>query len=80
MAYSRFFDSDLYIYSHVEGYVCCSACWLSEEANSEIIKDDNHLFLHLEDHSKAGHNMPEMLYYEIIMDEYRYLPIDMPLS
>ncbi len=70
MAYSRFFDSDIYIYSHVEGYVYCAACLLSEE--SEIIKDDEHLFMHIEDHLKAGHNIPDMLYYEIIMDSDRY--------
>lgn len=73
MSYSRFWDSDLYIYSHVNGYICCAACWLSEEANSEIIKDDEHLYIHIEEHKKAGHNMPEMLYYEIIMDKERYL-------
>ena len=37
MAYSRFWDSDIYIYPHVEGHICCAACWLSEEAKSEII-------------------------------------------
>ena len=39
MAYSRFWDSDIYIYPHVEGHICCAACWLSEEAKSEIIED-----------------------------------------
>jgi hypothetical protein len=72
LAYSRFWDSDIYIYSHVEGYICCAACWLSPEAQSENIKDDEHLFLHLHEHFKAGHDVPEMLYYEIIMDEDRY--------
>jgi hypothetical protein len=72
MSYSRFFDSDIYIYPHVDGYVYCAACLLSKEAKSEIIKDDEHLFLHLHEHFKAGHDVPEMLYYEIIMDEDRY--------
>ena len=72
MSYSRFFDSDIYIYPHVGGYICCAACWLSEDANSEIIKDDEHLFIHIKDHLKAGHNIPEMLYYEIILDQSRY--------
>lgn len=70
MAYSRFFDTDIYIYPHVDGYVYCAACLLSE--NSEIIQDDNHLFLHIQEHIKAGHDIPEMLYYEIIMDNDRY--------
>lgn len=70
MAYSRFWDSDMYIYPHVDGYVCCAACLLSEE--SEIIKDDEHLYIHIEEHKKAGHEMPEMLYYEILMDSERY--------
>lgn len=70
MAYSRFFDTDIYIYPHVDGYVYCAACLLSE--NSEIIEDDEHLFLHIQEHIKAGHDIPEMLYYEIIMDNDRY--------
>jgi len=70
MAYSRFWDSDIYIYPHVEGYVYCAACLLSE--NSEIISNDEHLFIHISDHKKAGHDIPDMLYYEILMDSKRY--------
>ena len=77
MAYSRFFDTDIYIYPHIDGYVYCAACLLSE--NSEIIRDDNHLFLHIEDHIRAGHDIPDMLYYEIIMDSGRYT-LDKTLS
>jgi hypothetical protein len=73
MAYSRFFDTDIYIYPHIEGYVYCAACLLSED--SEIIRDDSHLFLHIEEHIKAGHDIPDMLYYEIILDEDRYRPL-----
>jgi len=76
MAYSRFWDSDIYIYPHVDGYVCCACCWLSDEAKSEIINNDDHLFIHIKDHFKAGHNIPDMLYYEILMDDDRYTPID----
>jgi hypothetical protein len=64
------------MYPHVEGYVYCAACLLSE--NSEIIKDDEHLFIHIEEHKKAGHKMPEMLYYEILMDKDRYKTLDKP--
>ena len=74
MSYSRFWDNDIYMYSHVEGYVYCAACLLSE--NSEIIKDDEHLFMHIEEHKKAGHKMPDMLYYEILMDQDRYKTLD----
>jgi hypothetical protein len=73
VSYSRFFDSDIYIYPHIDGYVYCAACLLSEE--SEIIKDDEHLFIHIAEHLKAGHDIPEMLYYEIIMDDSRYTPL-----
>jgi hypothetical protein len=73
VAYSRFWDSDIYIYPHVEGYIYCAACLLSEE--SEVIENDEHLFLHLHEHFRAGHDIPEMLYYEIIMDEDRYKPL-----
>jgi hypothetical protein len=76
MSYSRFFESDIYIYPHVLGYICCAACWLSKNADSEVIKDDEHLFIHIKEHLSAGHDIPEMLYYEILMDQHRYTPID----
>lgn len=79
MAYTRFFDSDLYIYPHVEGHIECCACWLNESkdeyslflANVKITNDDD-LKEHLDRHAKAGHNMPDGLLQEILQDDDRY--------
>jgi hypothetical protein len=79
MAYSRFTDSDIYIYSHVGGWIECAACWLNEGSDeyslfsmSEEIKDDGHLIAHIREHIKAGHDMPEGLLEEILADDKRY--------
>ena len=78
MAYSRFFDSDIYIYSHVEGYIECCACWLNESlvgstfGLSEKITDDNHLIEHIGQHRQLGHNIPDGLEDIILADPDRY--------
>jgi hypothetical protein len=85
MAYSRFADSDIYIYSHIDGYIECCACWLNEGqdeyskdtayslflANVQIY-DDIHLARHLKEHAKLGHEMPSNLLQEILQDDDRY--------
>ena len=79
MAYARFLDSDIYIYSHINGYIECCACWLNEKkedyslflANVNIHNDDE-LREHLELHAKVGHNMPESLLQDILADPDRY--------
>lgn len=79
MAYSRFYDSDIYIYPHVDGHIECAACWLNEDEleyslyiASVKITNDEQLRDHLELHAKAGHNMPEDLLQEILADPDRY--------
>lgn len=78
MAYSRFFDSDIYIYPHVGGHIECSACLLNQVDDgsvfpkSEYIYDDPHLWEHIEEHVKAGHDIPRFLIQEILEDENRY--------
>lgn len=77
MAYSRFWDSDIYIYSHVDGYIECCACWLNEPLEgefglSEKISNDEDLKAHLALHEAAGHEMPKNLYEEIVSDPERY--------
>ena len=79
MAYSRFFDSDIYIYSHIDGYIECCACWLNDKLEdyslfglSEKITNDEQLIAHLEEHAKVDHNMPENLLQEILADPDRY--------
>jgi hypothetical protein len=78
MAYSRFFDSDIYIYSHIDGHIECCACWLNEKLEtglfglSEKIRDDQSLSNHINEHIKAGHDIPEGLLEEILSDSDRY--------
>jgi hypothetical protein len=79
MAYSRFIDSDIYIYSHVAGHIECQACFLNEPQDeyslfsaSLSIYNDEQLIAHLEEHAKVGHNMPENLLQEILADPDRY--------
>jgi len=77
MAYARFFDSDLYLYPHVDGYIECCACWLNAPLEggfglSEKIYDDEALHAHLALHKAAGHKMPKHLERDILRDKTRY--------
>lgn len=79
MAYSRFADSDIYIYAHVGGWIECQACYLNEPSDeysllsiSEEIYDDGHLIAHVREHIKAGHSVPEGLLSEMLSDDNRY--------
>ena len=79
MAYSRFTDSDIYIYPHVSGHIECQACFLNEPTDeytllsmSEYIRDDETLLMHILRHRIAGHNVPEGLELEILRDPERY--------
>ena len=78
MAYSRFADSDIYIYPHVEGHIECAGCFLniSPDENtifkSEHILDDETLLMHILQHRISGHNIPEGLESEILSDPDRY--------
>ena len=83
MAYSRFYDSDIYIYPHIQGHIECCACFLNEPkdeyslfASSVQIRNDDQLRKHLSLHVQAGHKMPEGLYEEIVADPDRYGIID----
>ena len=79
MAYSRFMDSDIYIYPHIDGYIECCACWLNEKkdeyslflANVKIYNDLD-LARHLKAHAEQGHDMPDGLLQEILQDDDRY--------
>ena len=86
MAYSRFSNSDIYIYSHIDGYIECCACWLNESqdeyssndtayslflANVKIY-DDLELARHLKKHANLGHDMPDNLLQDILQDDDRY--------
>ena len=78
MAYSRFYDSDIYIYPHVEGHIECAGCFLNISPDedtifkSEHILDDETLLIHILQHRISGHNIPEGLESEILSDPDRY--------
>jgi|688.fasta_scaffold13100_35 hypothetical protein len=79
MAYSRFTNSDIYIYPNVAGHIECAACYLNEPQDeyslfsmSENITNDDQLRAHLEEHARAGHDMPENLLQDILADPDRY--------
>jgi len=84
MAYARFYDSHIYIYPSTEGYITCAGCWLNKDKsglsicpNSINITNDDELKAHLEDHSNAGHSMPENLLQEILSDPDRYGAVEL---
>ncbi len=79
MAYARFIDSDIYIYPHTRGYIECCACYLNEPQDeyslfsaSVSIYNDDELREHLDQHAKAGHDMPIDLLQDILQDDDRY--------
>jgi hypothetical protein len=78
MAYSRFYDSDIYIYPSVGGWIECAGCFLSIPTDeytlfkSERILDDETLLMHIVRHRISGHNIPDNLEAEILSDPERY--------
>ena len=78
MAYSRFYDSDIYIYPHVDGHIECAGCFLNISPDedtifkSEHIHDDETLLMHILQHRISGHNIPDDLEAEILRDTERY--------
>ena len=80
MAYTRFSDSDLYIYPHIDGYIECCGCWLNDDhdgyslfLNNVKIYNDMDLARHIKAHANLGHDMPEGLLQEILADPDRYV-------
>ena len=78
MAYSRFYDSDIYIYPSVGGWIECSGCFLNISPNEDTIfystkiYDDETLLMHILQHKISGHNMPDSLAQDILADPDRY--------
>jgi len=78
MAYSRFWDSDIYIYPSTEGHIECAGCFLNIPKDeytlfkSTSIHDDETLLMHILQHRISGHNIPEGLEAEILRDPERY--------
>jgi hypothetical protein len=78
MAYSRFYDSDIYIYPSVGGWIECAGCFLNISPDEDTIfqstkiYDDETLLIHILQHKISGHNMPDSLAQDILADPDRY--------
>lgn len=60
MSYCRFgFDSDVYVFHSVRGYLVCCGCRLRNDMTDERMYTRRSALLHLEKHKNAGHNVPE---------------------
>lgn len=58
MAYSRFGYADVYVFTHVGGFLQCCGCWLGDEWDFHSTED---MIAHLALHRAAGHNVPDGL-------------------
>ena len=81
MAYSRFFDSDIYIYPSTMGYITCASCWLEDSNGAYFFKSinlstDQEVIDHVALHREQGHDVPNGLEEEILSDTDRFLPYD----
>lgn len=78
MAYSRFWDSDIYIYPSVDGHIECAGCFLNISPNEDTIfhstkiYNDETLLMHILQHRISGHDIPNDLEAEILRDSERY--------
>ena len=78
MAYSRFYNSDIYIYPSVGGWIECAGCFLNTSPDentifySTKIYDDETLLMHILQHKISGHNIPDSLAQDILADPDRY--------
>lgn len=64
MSVCRFFweGSDVYVFYHVDGYLTCCWCALSDEEYGDFRcdpYDDQAMVSHLQEHVEAGHTVPE---------------------
>jgi hypothetical protein len=60
MAFSRFLESDVYVFEHVGGFIQCCGCWLStgeREGWAYDAKTPREMIEHLDKHEAAGHDV-----------------------
>lgn len=67
VAYARFWDSDIYIYPHVGGYIQCYGSCGGAELDNDI-----DLLRHIGIHRDKGEDIPYGLELEILNDSERY--------
>lgn len=74
MAYSRFFDSDVYVFMSVGGWLECCGCWLSDPDDGDgsmsfTAKSTEEMIAHLKRHDELGFYVPENIYDELWTDD-----------
>ena len=72
MSYCRFLEADVYVFMHVDGFLQCCAC--------SITDDDDHwgsfnafstaeMINHLNKHKELGHDVPDRVFENIERDD-----------
>lgn len=64
MSFSRFSESDVYVFEHVGGYIQCCACILEEDSMGVDLtfgmydaKTPREMLAHLDRHEELGHDV-----------------------
>ena len=58
MSFSRFWDSDVYVFEHVAGHIACCACIMADEAWTSVECPTPRAALqHLDEHEALGHDV-----------------------
>jgi hypothetical protein len=71
VAYCRLSDYDVYVYSHIDGYIYCYG-----SCNGTAINNDIDLLNHIGIHRDKGEDIPVNLEQEILSDIDRYKPLE----
>lgn len=74
VSYSRFTDSDVFVYYHVNGYLTCALCSLDENRQSKNFFSTTHMSEHLKIHEFFGDNVPSGIYRELLEDDRENFP------
>lgn len=78
MSFARFWDTDIYMFEHVGGFIQCCGCWFSGDWVNESVdfpefKTPREALAHLDVHENAGHDIGRAR--ERIIAEYPDLDI-----
>jgi hypothetical protein len=59
MNYCRLSEGEVYLYPHVDGYICCSGCRLQEDSFTSVkLYTHEEAIEHVKEHKQAGHTFP----------------------
>jgi hypothetical protein len=76
MAYSRFIESDVYVFMHAgSNKLICMACSFGDlDSVAFLANSTQEMVDHLELHAKAGDRLPEDIYEELWKDDTENYP------